>query len=98
MERAGATGNRRWWLGITYIVFVALIWTGGTVALQWVQTSANFRRPFVITSFTMMLFTVYLPMVVCEQHFFRKKYRAAASDRPAVGRSNAASPSAKADI
>ncbi|KAL8020215.1 putative solute carrier family 35 member SLC35F1/F2/F6 [Plasmopara halstedii] len=51
-----------WLLGITFLVFVALIWTFASVLVQYIFHTLSFQGPFFLTYVGISLFSVNLPL------------------------------------
>lgn len=54
--------SRSYLLGVTFILLVAIIWSGGSVLVQYIFQNLDFQSPFLITYICNSLFVIYLPL------------------------------------
>ena len=48
-------------LGLLFILFVALLWSGSSVLVQYIYSDLTFDSPFFVTYISNVLFSLYLP-------------------------------------
>ncbi|EEY61499.1 Drug/Metabolite Transporter (DMT) Superfamily [Phytophthora infestans T30-4] len=61
-----------WFLGVTFLVIVALIWTFASVLVQYIFHNLSFQGPFFLTYVGISLFSVNLPLWYTSQVLFPK--------------------------
>ena len=75
--------QRGYILGLLCILAVALIWSGSSVLVQAIFTTADFRKPFFLTFVSNSLFMVTLPIRAVAL-FLRRKACSGESERDAL--------------
>lgn len=56
-----------YWLGVVFIVLVAVIWSASSIVAQYLYTDRDFHSPFLLTYIGTSLFILFLPLKLLQE-------------------------------